>query len=80
MKNQFCKIFEVQDHQVLYRISTNDEGEEAIIMTTQIDDLEMSASITGFKENNSTAEEQFEKIDQQKAENFFNSMYNLTQE
>lgn len=80
MKNQFCKIFEVQEHQVLYRNSSNDEGEEAIIITTQIDGLEMSATMTGFEANNTTADEQFQKINQQKAESFFNSMYQLTQE
>jgi hypothetical protein len=80
MKNQFCKIFEVQEHQVLYRNSSNDDGDEAIIITTQIEGLEMSATMTGFEANNTTSDEQFQKIDQQKAESFFNSMYQLTQE
>lgn len=80
MSNQFCKIFEVQDHQVLMRLGTNDDDEEAIILTTQIDDLEMSASITGFNQNLTNREEQFLKLGQEYAEHFFQSMYNLTQE
>ncbi|MCK8143171.1 hypothetical protein MW871_14875 [Flavobacterium sp. I-SCBP12n] len=80
MAQKFCKLFEVQEHQVLFRNSTNDDGEEAIIMTTQIEGLEMSATMTGFEENNTTADEQFEKIDQLKADSFFISMSNLTQE
>ncbi|GIZ10010.1 hypothetical protein [Flavobacterium sp. UMI-01] len=79
MANQFCKILEVQDHQVLIRIGTNDDNEEAIILTTQIDGLEMTAFITEFKKNKTTPEEQFSKLGQEYAEHFFKSMYNLTQ-
>jgi len=80
MAQKFCKIFEVEDHQVLYQIGTDNEGEPAIIMTTHIDGLIMSASMTGFETNNTTAEEQFEKVDQNYAVSFFTNMYNLTQE
>lgn len=80
MKNQFCKIFEVQGHQVLYRRDTNDEGDEAITMTTLIDGLFMSANMSGFEKNNTTAEEQFKKVDQEKAESFFKTMKDLTEQ
>lgn len=80
MAQQFCKLFEVQEHQVLYRTSITDEGDESIVITTVIEGLDMSATMTGFEKNNTTADAQLENVDQEKAEAFFNSMYKLTQE
>ena len=80
MIQKFCKILEVQGHQVLIRTTTNEEGEEAIVITTVLEGMEMSASITGFEKNNETIESKFEKTGQKNAEAFFQSMYNLTQE
>jgi hypothetical protein len=78
MAIKFCKIFEVEEHQVLYRVSKNEESEEEIIIiTTVVEDMEMSAKISGFEENNTTADIQFEKMNQDTAESFFNTMLNL---
>jgi hypothetical protein len=78
MSKKFCKIFEVEDHQVLYRISLDEESEEEIIMTTHIEGVEMTMKVGGFEKNNTTADIQFERIDQAYAEKFYKSMNNLT--
>ena len=79
MAQKFCKIFEVEEHQVLYQITEDDESNECIETTTIIDDLRMSIKMSGFEKNNTTADIQFEKINQAFAESFFQAMKNLTQ-
>ncbi|WP_126766871.1 hypothetical protein [Flavobacterium sp. RSP46] len=79
MAQKFCKIFEVEEHQVLYQITEDDESNECIETTTIIDDLRMSTKMSGFEKNNTTADIQFEKINQAFAESFFQAMKNLTQ-
>lgn len=78
MSKKFCKIFEVEDHQVLYRISLDEESEEEIVMTTHIEGVHMTLKAGGFEKNNTTADIQFERIDQAMAEKFYKSMNNLT--
>lgn len=78
MLKKFCKIFEVEDNQVLYQISLDEESEEEIVMTTRIEGVHMSLKAGGFEKNNTTADIQFERIDQAMAEKFYKSMNNLT--
>lgn len=77
MSKKFCKIFEVEDHQVLYQIIEDDDGIEKIETTTIIDDIRMSSKMSGFEKNNTTADIQFETINQAFAESFFQAMKNL---
>lgn len=79
MAQKFCKIFEVEEHQVLYQIIEDDDDIEKIEATTIIDDIRMSIKMSGFEENNTTADIQFERINQAFAESFFQAMKNLTQ-
>ena len=78
MSKKFCKIFEVEDNQVLYQISLDEESEEEIVMTTRIEGVHMSLKARGFEKNNTTADIQFERIDQAMAEKFYKSMNNLS--
>lgn len=78
MPQKFCKIFEVENHQVLYQITENDEEEEVIETTTIIEGLRMTSKMSGFEKNNTTADIQFEKVNQAFAESFFQAMKNLT--
>lgn len=77
MSKKFCKIFEVEDHQVLYRISLDEESEEEIVITTHIECVYMSLKAGDFEKNNTTADNEFERIDQAMAEKFYKSMKNL---
>lgn len=79
MAQKFCKIFEVEEHQVLYQITEDDDGIENIETTTIIDDVRMSTKMSGFEKNNTTADIQFEKINQAFAESFFEAMKKLIQ-
>jgi len=79
MAQKFCKIFEVEEHQVLYQIIEDDDGIEKIETTTIIDDHRMSTKMAGFEKNKTTADIQFEKINQAFAESFFQAMKNLIQ-
>lgn len=79
MAQKFCKIFEVEEHQVLYQIIEDDDDIEKIEATTIIDDHRMSTKMSGFEKNNTTADIQFEKINQAIAESFFQAMKNLIQ-
>ena len=80
MNNQFCKVFDVKGHQVLYRTGTDDDGDDALITTTFIDGLYFTTTITGFEENKTTAQERLKNVDQAIAESFFEAMENLTGE
>ena len=79
MAQKFCKIFEVEDHQVLYQITENDDEQEVIETTTIINDVRLTTKMSGFEENNTTADIQFERITQAYADSFFESMKNLIQ-
>lgn len=80
MAQKFCKIFEVEDHQVLYQITEDEDGNEQIETTTIIDGLRATTKMSGFEENNTTADIQFDKINQAFAESFFQTMKQLIQE
>ncbi|WP_417764668.1 hypothetical protein [Shewanella chilikensis] len=49
---RFCKILESKKYgQILVRLDTNDEGEPCLVMTININDMYVSNSVSGFKDD-----------------------------
>lgn len=76
MKNQFAKLFDLEDHQVLI---TKDEDEDAkefsITQTTQIDGCDPSASL--FFTNQDIRDSAFDSYNKEAAQRFLDSMIEL---
>lgn len=76
--DRFCKVFEVQDHQVLAIIDYDEETERHYLqLETRIEGLAASIKLEDFEGNRSSAVEALEKLDQSKAEDFFIAMNDL---
>lgn len=79
MENAFCRLFEVQDHQILFQLKKDDDIEdpEIIVITSRLNGVIVETSISGFKSSNG-AKDALVKITQQHAEKWFNEFKNLT--
>jgi hypothetical protein len=73
-KNAFCKLFEVDGYQVLYRlhINTENDNEVELVISTFIDGVELSSKLSGFED--STAEKALESVGAEQALKFFEAM------
>lgn len=75
--NQFAKLFEVKEHQVLITLKYSEETEEDFLkVETQIGGVTASIQLEGFK-TEASAKDGLEKYNQEKAEEFFDAMNQL---
>ncbi|UAB85005.1 hypothetical protein INR75_02950 [Zunongwangia sp. SCSIO 43204] len=72
--NHFCKIYSIDDNQILVQLKLNDDGDLGISQVTKINGCFVEALIDGFEENGTTAEKQFKKYTINQAGNFLTAM------
>lgn len=76
MKNQFVKLFEFKEHQVLlakdYDTNDNNEDEFIMTMTTALDSVQ--PSMNAIYNSEEKRDEEFEKYNRDSAEKFLKQM------
>ena len=75
--SKFCKLFEIENHQVLVSIKFDEEEEEEFLeIQTQINGNNATAKLEGFK-NEASIRKGLDLYCQEDARRFFVSMKNL---
>lgn len=80
VENRHFKVFEVEDNQLLFQVIIDDDTEEeAIRVSTFINEIYVGTTFSGINTSKETVREKLDKMTQENADKVYDSFKNIMQ-